>query len=270
MNALNAGATHGVPAESPSLAPTLRFSDRVEDYVRHRPSYPAALIDSLREHAGLGPSSVVADVGSGTGIFAQLLLPHCARVFGVEPNAAMRAAGERLLAGWPNFARIAGTAESTGLPDASVDLITAAQAFHWFDAPACRREFSRIVRPGSPVALVWNERLVEATPFLAEYESMLRRRAIDYGKVNHTNVGAAALGAFFGPGGCTTAEFSIEQLFDFAGLRGRLLSSSYAPNIGHPGHEALMGELASLFERHAREGHVSFHYASRLLVGRLS
>jgi len=259
-----------MPDTTPSPAPTQRFSDRVEDYVRYRPSYPAAVMEALREYAGLGASSVVADIGSGTGIFALLLLRKCARVYGVEPNEAMRAAGERLLAGWSNFASIAGTAEATNLPDASVDLVTAAQAFHWFDGPACRREFSRILRNGSPVALVWNERLVDATAFLADYESLLRRRAVDYEKVNHTNVDAAALMAFYGAGGYATFEFPNEQRFDLTGLRGRVLSSSYAPNIGHPGHEALMSELASLFGRHAQDGHVTFHYTTRLFVGRLS
>jgi len=120
------------------------------------------------------------------------------------------------------------------------------------------------------VALVWNERLADATPFLADYESLLKRRAMDYDKVNHTNVDAAALGAFYGPRGCTAAEFPNEQRFDLASLRGRLQSSSYAPKIGHPGHEALMAELASLFGRHAEQGQVIFRYTTKLFVGRLS
>ena len=193
-----------MPDTTPSPAPTQRFSDRVDDYVRYRPSYPAAVMEAPREYAGLGPSSVVADIGSGTGIFALLLLRMCARVYGVEPNEAMRVAGERLLAGWTNFASVAGTAEATGMPDASVDLVT------------------------------------------------------------------AALRAFYGAGGYAASEFPNEQRFDLAGLRGRVLSSSYAPNIGHPGHEALMSELASLFGRHAQDGHVTFHYTTRLFVGRLS
>jgi len=254
----------------PSPAPTQRFADRVEDYIRYRPSYPAAVIDTLRRAAGFGSSSLVADVGSGTGIFAQLLLPACARVYGVEPNEAMRTAGERLLSRWPNFVSIAGTAEATGLADSSVDLVVAAQAFHWFNAPASRREFARILRPGGPIALVWNERLVNVTPFLTDYELLLKRHATDYEKVNHANIGAGQLGSFYGSRGYATFEFSNEQRLDLAGLKGRLLSSSYVPNSGQPGNEAMMAELEDLFRRRERDGRVSIHYATKLYVGRLS
>jgi ubiquinone/menaquinone biosynthesis C-methylase UbiE len=225
------------------------------------------VIATLHEQAGLGPGAVVADVGSGTGIFAQLLLPHCARLFGVEPNDAMRAAAENLLAGSRNFTSRAGTAESTGLPDASVDLVTAAQAFHWFNIPACRREFARILRPGGFVALVWNERLADATPFLAGYEALLHRHATDYAQVNPVNIEPAALEAFFGPARMKTLEFPNEQHFDLAGLQGRLLSSSYAPNPGQPGHEAMMAELAALFARHQQQDRVSFLYTTKLHLG---
>jgi SAM-dependent methyltransferase len=256
------------PKTSP--ASTERFSDRVENYVRHRPSYPAGVIETLRAQAGLVAGAQVADIGSGTGIFAQLLLPHCARVYGIEPNAAMRLAGEKLLGHGRNFESRAGTAEATGLSDASVDLVTAAQAFHWFDVAACRREFQRILRPGKMVALVWNERLTEATPFLRDYENLLERHATDYAQVNHAKIDAARIAAFFGSGGHTVAEFPSEQSFDYEGLKGRLLSSSYAPNAGHPGHEPMIAELAALFSRHEQQGAVSFLYTTKLHHGRLS
>lgn len=256
---------------SPSVSrPTQRFSDRVENYVRFRPSYPPGVIETLREQAGLNPGARVADIGSGTGIFAALLLPHAARVLGVEPNAAMREAGDQALGGDPRFVSVAGTAEATSLPDASVDLVTAAQAFHWFDAPACRRELARILRPGGTVALVWNERLVEATPLLADYEALLRRHATDYAQVNHAHIDAAAVGAFYAPQKFTVAEFPNEQSFDLDGLRGRLLSSSYAPNVGHPGHVPMLCELKELFSRHAEDGRVVLCYTTRLYLGRLS
>jgi len=259
-----------LPPMPTSLAPTRRFSDRVENYTRHRPSYPAGVIDTLRHHAGLTPAAVVADIGSGTGIFSRILLPRCAKVFGVEPNDAMRQEAERLLAGDARFSSVPGAAEATGLPDASVDLVTSAQAFHWFDPSLARREFLRILRPGGFVALVWNERLVHATPFLSDYEALLARHAADSAQVRQTRLKPSALAGFYGPGGFATAEFPSGQRFDFEGLKGRLLSSSCAPNVGHPGHEAMIADLADLYARHAREGFVSLLYTTKVHYGRLS
>jgi ubiquinone/menaquinone biosynthesis C-methylase UbiE len=128
--------------------PTQRFSSRVENYVKYRPGYPPAILDLLRDKCGLTSASTVADIGSGTGILTGLLLKSGARVFGVEPNPDMRAAGERLLAGQANFTSLAGTAEATTLPAQSVGIITAGQAFHWFDREPTRREFQRILQPG--------------------------------------------------------------------------------------------------------------------------
>lgn len=259
------------PVKDASAAqPTTRFSDRVADYVRYRPSYPAGVVETLRRAAGLGPAAEVADIGSGTGIFSALLLPFCARVRGVEPNDAMRAAAERRFAGDPRFVSVAASAEATTLPDNSVDLVVAAQAFHWFATADCRREFARILRPGGSVALVWNERETSATPFLSEYEALLHRRATDYAKVNHANVDAHAIAAFFSPVACSLAQFPNEQRFDFEALKGRLLSSSYAPNAGQPGHAEMIADLADLFSRHAQGGSVSFLYTTKLYFGRLS
>ncbi|MEO7414759.1 MAG: class I SAM-dependent methyltransferase [Opitutaceae bacterium] len=256
---------------SPSPAPTERFSDRVENYIRYRPSYPGGVIHTLRSQTGLNSTSWVADVGSGTGIFAQLLLPYCGRVFGVEPNQAMRASAETRLSGSENFFSRAGTAEATGLEERSIHLVTAAQSFHWFDLPACRREFIRILRPEGFVALVWNERLVTATPFLVEYEALLQRHAIDYETVNHTATrDQETVATFYGKAGFTIKTFPNEQRFDFAGLKGRLLSSSYAPNAGHPRHDSMMAALVVLFERHQQCGAVSFLYTTKLYYGNLA
>jgi SAM-dependent methyltransferase len=181
----------------------------------------------------------------------------------------MRSAAEKLLAGAVNFTSQPGTAEATGLPDASVDLVTAAQAFHWFVVPACRREFARILRPGGLVALVWNERLADATPFLAGYEALLKRHATDYEQLNHANLDEAALAAFYAPAGMTTWAFPNAQVFDLAGLQGRLLSSSYAPNAGQPGHEAMMAELHELHTHHQQDGRVTFLYSTKVYLGRV-
>jgi ubiquinone/menaquinone biosynthesis C-methylase UbiE len=249
---------------------TRRFSDRVENYVRYRPGYPPGVLDVLREGTGLTPGSVVADVGSGTGISSTLFLGNGNPVLAVEPNAEMRAAAEARLGGVPGFRSIVGTAEATTLPDASVDQVVAGQAFHWFDPRLARREFARILRPGGWVVLIWNVRRTDATPFLREYEALLQRYGTDYARVRHENVGPAVLGAFYDGGSYGTRSLPNEQRFDLEALTGRLLSSSYTPTPDDPGFRPMLEELARIFERHAREGTVRFEYDTVIHFGHVS
>jgi ubiquinone/menaquinone biosynthesis C-methylase UbiE len=250
-----------------SRTPEERFSDRVANYVRYRPTYPPAVLEMLRRETGWGPQSVVADVGSGTGISAELFLRGGCKVLGVEPNKEMREAAEGLLAAYANFRSVNGTAEATTLADHSVDFVTAAQAFHWFKPEPTRAEFSRILRPGGWVMLMWNERQLDTTPFLRAYEALLMKHGTDYAKVRHENINAQALGTFFAGGDYVTHAFSNEQRFDCEGLAGRLLSSSYAPAAGQRGHEAMMAELREIFERHQEKGCVCFKYDTRVHIG---
>ena len=252
------------------LDPTRRFSDRVEYYVRFRPGYPPALLHCLQQHTGLNRTATVADLGAGTGIFTALLLPLAGCVHAVEPNTAMRAAAEQALGARTNFVSHAGTAEATTLPSASVDLITVAQAFHWFDHRACRREFARILKPGGQVALIWNERLSDTTPFLRAYEDLLRACTADYNEVNHAQFDDVAIGGFFAPAAFEKHAFPNEQSFALAGLTGRALSSSYVPNVGQPGHATFLAGLQAIFQRHAQAGCVAFHYRTVLFLGRLA
>lgn len=246
--------------------PTERFSDRVDDYVRYRPHYPTAVRDYLRDEAGLTAAATVADVGSGTGILSEPFLKNGNRVFGVEPNAAMRAAAEALLAHYPNFVSVDGTAEATTLPDDHVDFVTAGQAFHWFDQDKARAEFRRILRPEGVVALVWNTRDVAGSPFMQQFEALMARYGTDYHEVCHKG-DEAALHAFFADD-VRQATFANEQLFDLEGLKGRTLSSSYAPLAGHPNHAPLTAALEDLFQRHAENGRIRFLYRTKLYVGR--
>lgn len=246
--------------------PTRRFSDRVDLYVRYRPGYPEALLRALVDEVGLGASWTVADVGSGTGISSKLLLRTGCTVHAVEPNREMRAAAEEALAGEPGFHSVAGRAEETGLPDEHIDLVTAGQAFHWFDRERARSEWLRILRPGGLVALFWNSRRTESTPFLRAYEDLLRRYGTDYERVDHAQIDDAVLERFFG-GPFETRIFDNAQEFDFEGLRGRLLSSSYAPGPGHPDHEPMLRALREIFDEHQENGRVRWEYDTRLYWG---
>lgn len=250
------------------IDPTQRFSDRVADYVRYRPRYPDAVLQTLVDQCGLAPSDHVADIGSGTGFLAELFLRNGNPVFAVEPNRAMRDAGEELLRWYPQFHSVDGTAEATTLAARSVRLVTAGQAFHWFRPDEARREFARILQPGGWVALVWNERLVDTTPFLQAYEQLLRTYGVDYLRVSQRQMDPSVLGHFFGPGGYRRETFPNHQRLDFQGLQGRLLSSSYTPTAGHPQYAAMQAALEDIFRRHQHRGEVVLEYSTRMFYAR--
>ena len=182
------------------------------------------MLELLSDECGLTAASVIADVGSGTGIMTRLFLENGNRVFAVEPNREMRQDAERNLASYAQYVSVDATAEETTLPAASADFVVAAQAFHWFDREQVRPEFVRILRPEGWVVLVWNDRRVGTTPFLSDYEELLRTYAIDYATVNHRLVDAVVLRTFYGAGDeCTTRTFPYLQTLDFEGVKGRLL-----------------------------------------------
>lgn len=247
---------------------TVRFGDRVADYLRSRPGYPAELLDVLVRHCGFGPSSVVADVGAGTGLLTRLFLDAGNPVFAVEPNREMRTAFEAAYPQSSTLTSVDGRAEATTLPDASIDLVAAAQAFHWFDRPLARAEFARILEPGGWVALIWNDRRLDATPFLRGYEDLLIRLCPEYLRVVHRNVGQQALSAFFAPCAFEQVVLDNRQVFDWDGLVSRHLSSSFVPNNG-PERDLNLSALRSLFDATAVGGKVEFEYDTRIHLGRL-
>lgn len=247
---------------------TTRFSNRVDNYIKYRPRYPDAIIAFLREEAGLRSTHTIVDIGSGTGILSELFLRNGNEVIGVEPNDEMRAAGDTLLALDANFRSVDGTAEATTLPAACADFVTAGQAFHWFDAAQARTEFMRILKPGGAAVLVWNSRKL-GNPFMEAYEEMMRRFADDYQGVSERNSNDEALAHFYEPTPLQVETFANEQVFDFAGLRGRALSSSYAPMVGHPQHELFMQALENLFDRYQTKGKVKLLYMTRVYWGKL-
>jgi SAM-dependent methyltransferase len=248
--------------------PTQRFTDRVADYARYRPGYPGGVLEVLESQVGLRREHVIADIGSGTGISTELLLGHGNVVYAVEPNDAMRAEAERRLGGRGNFRSVAARAEATTLADHSVDLVTAFQAFHWFDVEQVRREFERILRDGGQVALVWNDRKARGSALLRGYEQIVREYCEDSPKA-WTGADAGRLSRFFGEGGFGRQSLANEQVLDYEGLKGRLLSASYAPKAGHPNHEPMLRRLRELFEQCQSQGRVRIEYETRLYYGRL-
>jgi SAM-dependent methyltransferase len=250
-----------------STDPTLRFSSRVENYVKYRPSYPSGVIDVLTTQCELTENSVVADIGSGTGILSELFLKHGNRVFGVEPNREMREAGERHLKKYPMFTSTEGTAEATTLPDSSIDFVTAGQAFHWFDPARTRTEFTRILNPKGWITLIWNDRQTETTSFLREYEELLQTYGTDHPPAVNDE---EAIVAFFSPQPFAVKQFENRQLFDFDELKGRLLSSSYTPEPGNPNYDPMLAALRAIFNRRHVNSRVSFDYATRMYYGHLT
>jgi len=254
-------------------APRSRFAGRAGAYVRGRPGYPEALFDALLGLGRVAPGALVADVGAGTGISSAPLLARGLRVAAIEPDEAMRAAALAALGSRPGFRALPGSAEATGLDGASVDLVLAAQAFHWFDAARARAEFARILRPeraaAPSVALVWNARRATGTPFLAAYEALLLRFGTDYREVGHRGIGTGRLRGFFGREPLHR-RFANHQDLGLDGLRARLLSSSYVPAEDRPGHAEMLAELERLFAVHSRDGIVRIEYDVDLFLGALA
>lgn len=240
-----------------------RFSNRVANYVKYRPDYPREIVAYLTANGVLNANSVIADVGCGTGISTRMFLENGNPVLGVEPNQAMRGAAVEYLAEFSDFRPIDGRSDATTLGDDSVDMIVSAQAFHWFEPDATRREFERILKPNGSVVLIWNERSLDADEFHVDYEALLLRYATDYGTIRHENITGDELKAFFRRD-YETATFANEQVFDFEGIKGRMLSSSYMPSESSPSYQQVVDELAAVFAKHERSGRIKVLYDTKV------
>jgi ubiquinone/menaquinone biosynthesis C-methylase UbiE len=249
--------------------PLQRFSNRADNYARFRPGYPSGIIEILKSDCGLNETSIIADIGSGTGILSELLLQNGNSVAAIEPNAAMRRTAEDNLGKNANFSSVDATAEATTLENQSVDFVTAAQAFHWFDRARAKPEFARILKPEGWVVLIWNERRLDSTVFLRAYEDLLLRYGTDYEKVRHENV-TSEIADFFSPRSFALRTLENAQHFDFDSLKGRLLSSSYAPDHNHPNFEPMLSELEEIFNANQKDGIVSFEYETKVYYGHLT
>ena len=249
--------------------PTKRFSDRVDNYVKYRPTYPLEVLDYLKDKCKLSSQSIIADVGAGTGIFTRLLLERGYKVYAVEPNEAMRDAAVAQLSENENFTPIDGSAGATTLQAGSIDLIVCAQAFHWFSNDNTRVEFSHILKPGGKAALIWNNRTTDCDDFAKEYDALLKNDSVDYNKVNHQNIKDINFKVFFKDGIYEVNKFPNEQVFDEDGLIGRAYSSSYVPPQGTEKGEVFLKLLKKLFARHNHNGHISFKYETEIYLGKV-
>ncbi|MFD0588251.1 class I SAM-dependent methyltransferase [Paenibacillus sp. GCM10027627] len=246
-----------------------RFSNRVENYVKYRPSYPKEAIDFLYGELGFAENSVIADVGAGTGIFSKLLLERGSEVVAVEPNEAMREAALKELGGQRGYRVSYGSAEETELPDSSVDFIVCAQSYHWFDKERAEREFKKIMKPGGKAVLIWNSRKTSGTPFLEQFERLLLTYGTDYEKVGHKSITQQTLQPYFRDGGPGLRTFQMVQHVDESGLKGRMLSSSYTPTPDQPGYKEMMEELENIFRDHECDGTVALEYVTEVYYGKV-
>jgi len=244
------------------LHPTTRFANRVDNYAKYRPSYPEEIIGFLEQFIGLQKEWAIADIGSGTGIFSELLLRNGYKVVGVEPNKEMREEAEKTLTGYKQFTSINGKAEDTLLTANSIDLITIAQAFHWMARDLSKKEFRRILKPKGFIAMIWNIRLTP-TPFLKAFEELKIKYGTDYKASRMVN--EKEIATFFHPKPLTQKNFNHAQILDYESLKGQLLSSSYIPLEGEM-QEHMMLELDDMYHKYNENGFVKIEYDAKVYV----
>jgi SAM-dependent methyltransferase len=249
--------------------PTERFTNRAENYAKFRPHYPESIISFFKEELGLNPFSIIADIGSGTGFSSELFLQNGNTVYGIEPNKEMRETGEKLLSTFPKFNSVDASAEQTTLPDYHIDIIIAGQAFHWFDVEKAKKESARILKPDGWVALFWNERQLDSTPFLIDFENLLKEFGTDYPVISEHNM-RHKIDVLFSENGYSTKEFPNKQILDYEGLEGRLLSDSYIPTSESPVFTPMLVRLKEIFERHQIDGKVEILYDTDIYYGKIN
>lgn len=247
---------------------TKRFSNRVDDYVKYRPHYPIEIINFLQNSYALSTDKLVADIGAGTGISTALFLDAGYPVIAVEPNTEMRDKAIELLSSFTGFKAVDGTAENTALQAGSIDAVIAGQAFHWFNAQNTRTEFKRILKPEGIVILIWNERKTESA-FEQEYNQLIIKHGQEYVKLDHRNIDAEHIGAFFAPEPFRLEVFQNKQVFDFEGLTGRLISSSYMPTKDQAGYIPMISDLKNLFNEYQQHDMITINYDTKVYVGKL-
>ena len=245
-----------------------RYSNKTEDYARYRPDFPPKIIRFLSDSCMIDNHSIIADIGSGTGRFTRLLLKKCNTVFGVEQNEAMRKKAEILLTNFSNFISVAGSAENTGLEDRSVDLITVAQAFHWFDKGKSLLEFKRIIREKGKVFIVWDDFVGSYNDFSVAYSQLLSTYSI----VKPENAvkepsRSEMISEFFKDNQYEEKSFTHVLYQNFEGIRGGALSASFTPNPDEDQYEPFIYDLKKVFDQYQIDGEVCTAFCSNCYLG---
>ena len=256
-------------ALEPGGDPTQRFGARAKAYARARPGYPDAVVAALAQALPLAAGSTVVDLGCGTGLSSEAFLRAGFRVIGIEPNEAMRAQAAQLSAAYPGFVVLAARAEATTIPEASADLVIAAQAFHWFDVAAARLEALRILRRPPRAALLWNDRRAEGSEFARGYEELLLRFGTDYREVQRRHAQTEHIAQFFGGAHWHTLRVAHTTPLDFEALADRLNSASYVPPAGDARYGPMMQSLRELFRATERDGRVQMEFETRVHYGEM-
>lgn len=243
-----------------------RFNNRAEYYVKYRPGYPEGIIGILEKEIGFDESIDVADIGSGTGILANMFAGYGNIVFGVEPNDEMREMAHNQLKSFFNFVSVNGTAENTTLADSSADMIVAAQAYHWFDSRKAKQEFKRILRNNGFVVIIFNVRK-NNTPFMKAYNKLQENLKTDFKKVRLENVKENHIADFFDDLKIKKKQLDNLQELDFSALKGRLLSCSYVPLEG-PENKRVLTELKRIFDKYNVKGKIKIEYKTKIYIGK--
>jgi SAM-dependent methyltransferase len=243
------------------------FSTKVADYIASRPDYPSPLFQALADTCGLSAGAVIADIGSGTGLLSNGLLQMGWQVIAIEPNAAMRKASDHFLGNIPGYRSADGCAESIPLEVCSVDLVTAAQAFHWFVAEKARAECLRVLRPEGKVALIWNHRILE-DPLHAALDAIFA----EFGGAKRAALAAheqdADMPSFFGAAKPLELSWKYEHPIDQHGLASLVFSRSYMPERSSPGGEQASLRVREVFSRFSSAGSVTVRYRTTAIIGR--
>ena len=257
---------------------TTRFTGRSKQYVKYRPSYPPQVLSHLRETIGWSQEKRIADVGAGTGIFTKLILEQGNEVVAIEPNDDMRSELMEQLQSYVTEQNTQhsnklsvrnGSAEMTGLSDHSVDGIVCAQSFHWFDQKRARAEFIRVLKPQADVVLLWNQRDVQASQFVRDYESLFMQYGEQYNAVKHKQMNVDVLTSFFGRKP-QLVSFYYEQPLEYEQLIGRIQSSSFSITEQDTRYEAFMNDIKAIFSRHEQAGIVKMIYRTDVYWGKLT